>query len=201
MSQEKTIEYIPVFPITIQRVQLPEIPVKEMAAALIAKATSATPDYNGGWTSYFSHESLDDVPGFQELYGHVFGMATAIANEYRWKVKDDEANINIWANVMKPGGHHEAHIHRGSHLSGTFYVQRSSTSSPIVFENPTEVMRMNEPPLIESSPLNDMMTAFAPEPGDLMMWPSYLSHLVPKINETENDLRVSISFNIDFISE
>lgn len=199
MSGEKTIEYIPLFPIVLNKVQLPEIPVKEMAAALEAKADHTTADYNGGWTSYFDNTSLDDVPGFEELYSHIMGMALAVANEYRWKIKSDEVDINIWANVMSPGGHHEAHIHRGSHLSGTFYVQRSATSAPIVYENPTQVMRMHEPNITETSPLNDMLVAFNPEPGDLLLWPSYLSHLVPKISTSETERRISISFNVNFV--
>ena len=96
--------------------------------------------------------------------------------------------------MLRPGGHHSAHLHPHSFLSGTFYVETPGTSGAIRFEDPRLPMMMAAPLRRDDAP--EALRTFvhvAPAPGLLLMWESWLRHEVrPHAGPGE---RLSVSFN------
>jgi uncharacterized protein (TIGR02466 family) len=94
---------------------------------------------------------------------------------------------SLWANLLKGGGHHSAHIHPNSVLSGTLYVEVPAGSGAIRFEDPRLPMMMAAP----AGP--DRFVTVEPRPGMLLLWESWLRHeVLPGRSRGE---RLSVSFN------
>jgi uncharacterized protein (TIGR02466 family) len=149
-----------------------------------------------GYKGYTSYASLNDLPkrdpafaGLQRLLNR---HAAAFARELAWDVKPKLDSL--WVNLLKPGGHHSAHIHPHSILSGTLYVDVPNGSGAIRFEDPRLAMMMAAPVRREDAP--DELRPFAtvePRAGLLLMWESWLRHeVMPGSAKTD---RLSISFN------
>jgi len=151
-----------------------------------------------GYKGYTSYASLNDLPkrdpafaGLQKLLTrHAASFADALAFDLGKKPKLD----SLWVNLLKPGGHHTAHIHPHSILSGTLYVEVPPDSGPIRFEDPRLPMMMAAP-LRRDDASEELRPFFTvePRPGLLLMWESWLRHeVLPGSAKAD---RLSISFN------
>jgi uncharacterized protein (TIGR02466 family) len=152
-------------------------------------------DYPG----YTSYASLNDLPqrhpAFADLVSvldrHVaaFGKTLEFDLSGRRLVPD-----SLWINVLKPGGHHGAHIHPHSVVSGTLYLAVPKDASAIKYEDPRLSMLMAAPPRkLSAKEKNRTFVSVAPSPGTLLLWESWLRHEVP-VNHAKSE-RVSVSFN------
>lgn len=150
-----------------------------------------------GYKGYTSYASLDDLPrrdpAFAELKGRIERQAALFARALAWTVRP--RLDSIWVNALRGGGHHSAHIHPRSLLSGTLYVDVPPGSGAIRFEDPRLGLMMAAPSRAEDAP--EPLRAFvdvAPEPGLMLMWESWLRHEVrPGRGRGE---RLSVSFNL-----
>jgi uncharacterized protein (TIGR02466 family) len=149
-----------------------------------------------GYKGYTSYASLNDLPrrdpAFDELRRILTRHAAAFARELAWDVKPKLDSL--WVNLLKPGGHHSAHIHPHSILSGTLYVEVPVGSGVIRFEDPRLPMMMAAPVRRDDAP--EQLRPFAtvePKPGLLLLWESWLRHeVLPGSAKTD---RLSVSFN------
>ena len=149
-----------------------------------------------GYNGYTSYASLDDLPvrdpAFGDLKRLLTRQAAAFAKDLAW---DTKPKLNsLWVNLLKGGGHHTAHIHPYSILSGTFYVEAPPGSGAIRFEDPRLAMMMAAPQRRADAPepLRQFVT-IEPRPGLLLIWESFLRHeVLPGTTKAE---RLSISFN------
>ena len=141
------------------------------------------------YAGYTSYASLNDLPrrdpAFADLAKLLNRHALAFARESNWQVKPKLDSL--WANLLKGGGHHSAHIHPHSILSGTLYVEVPSGSGPIRFEDPRLPMMMAAPARA------DAFVTVAPRPGLLLLWESWLRHEV--LPGSGRGDRLSVSFN------
>jgi uncharacterized protein (TIGR02466 family) len=149
-----------------------------------------------GYKGYTSYASLNDLPrrdpAFDDLKRILTRHAAAFAKELAWDVKPKLDSL--WANLLKPGGHHSAHIHPHAILSGTLYVEVPKGSGAIRFEDPRLPQMMAAPVRRDDAP--DDLRPFAsvkPRPGLFLMWESWLRHEV--LPGTAKADRLSISFN------
>ena len=149
-----------------------------------------------GYKGYTSYASLDDLPrrgpDFADLQRLLTRHALAFAKELAWDAKP--RLDSLWVNLMRPGGHHSAHIHPHSVLSGTFYVEVPKGGGAIRFEDPRLPMMMAAPVRREDAP--EELRPFAtvePRAGLLLMWESWLRHEV--LPGKARGERLSISFN------
>jgi uncharacterized protein (TIGR02466 family) len=149
-----------------------------------------------GYRGYTSYASLDDLPlrdpNFADLKRILVRHAASFARELAWPVKP--RLDSLWVNALEGGGHHSAHIHPHSILSGTLYVETPPGSGPIRFEDPRLPMMMAAP--LRAPDAAEPLRPFVerqPEPGLLLMWESWLRHEVrPGRGKGQ---RFSISFN------
>lgn len=149
-----------------------------------------------GYKGYTSYASLNDLPlrdpTIAELARLLTRHAAGFARELAWDVKP--RLDSIWVNLLKRGGHHSAHIHPNSILSGTLYVEVPPGSGVIRFEDPRLAMMMAAPVRVDDAPDDlRLFAAVEPRPGLLMMWESWLRHEV--LPGTAKADRLSVSFN------
>lgn len=149
-----------------------------------------------GYKGYTSYASLNDLPrrdpAFEELKRILTRHAAAFATDLAWNVKP--RLDSLWVNLLKPGGHHSAHIHPHSILSGTLYVDVPKNSGAIRFEDPRLPMMMAAPVRDDDAPeqLRSFVTV-KPHAGLLLIWESWLRHEV--LPGTAKADRFSVSFN------
>ena len=149
-----------------------------------------------GYKGYTSYASLDDLPVRDPAFGDLKRLLTrhaaTFAKDQAWDIKPKLDSL--WVNLLKSGGHHTAHIHHHSIISGTLYVEAPPGSGAIRFEDPRLPMMMAAPQRNADAPerLRSFVT-IEPRPGLLLLWESFLRHeVLPGLGKAE---RLSISFN------
>lgn len=107
-----------------------------------------------------------------------------------WALKE------MWVNVLDRGGRQAMHNHANSFISGVVYLTPTHPSAQTVFmKSPggTEFMFRNDHAGVTPSEFSaDRWISPAPEPGDLVLFPSYLLHAVPP---NQGERRITLSFN------
>lgn len=149
----------------------------------------------GGYTSYASLEDLtrrdslfDDLRRL--LDRHVAVFARELHLDLRRKLKLD----HLWINILEPGAAHSGHIHPGSVISGTVYLEVPKNASALKLEDPRLGMMMAAPKRRADAPESDRtFISIAPAPGTLLLWESFVRHEVPANGARQE--RVSLSFN------
>ena len=164
----------------------------------------------------FSKNELEFINKHENLYypnsGNKYSKNTFILNEsdmfdinefcnnalqtYFKNIINPITNTSIkitqsWLNYTKLNGFHHEHDHPNSIISGVFYFSADKSKDIISF-------RRNDYKQIqifykEANDYNTMQTDVKVESGDLVLFPSNISHFVP---QTENSkTRISLAFN------
>jgi hypothetical protein len=97
--------------------------------------------------------------------------------------------VEAWAVLTSSDGYHKPHLHNASWLSGTFYVTRPAElradAGQLVFGPPAELPTS----LYALWPIRRI----DPDPGKLVLFPSYMSHATNPTNADEP--RICVAFN------
>lgn len=104
---------------------------------------------------------------------------------------------NLWININQKSSFNRPHVHPGSILSGTYYVDCDINSGNIVFKHPSmgHQYSLKEDSIIDFTEFNAATWSVRPEIGKLIIFPSWLEHYVePNVSDRE---RISIAFNIE----
>jgi len=107
---------------------------------------------------------------------------------------EDVHITSFWFNVSRPGYSHKNHVHPNNVLSGVYYLKTSPECGAIVFDDPRPQANVLLPDIKELTPFNNHTYAVVPEPGQIVMFPSWLAHRVA-INRSDKE-RISLSFNV-----
>jgi len=180
-------------------------PVMRVPAVLAADAAGALAQRLAGqarvandWSGELSHTRIlgpgDDteLDALVEKIGpHLQAFGQLLFGEsLRWIVKE------IWVNVMQNGGHQSLHNHANCFASGVLYLTPSDRSACTRFTRSmggSEFAFRNTHSGMTTGPFNaEKWVAPEPEPGDLIIFPSYLLHEVP-VNQGPE--RVTLAFN------
>jgi len=150
------------------------------------------------YAGYTSYASLNDLPrrdpAFADLAKVLTRHATEFAKDCAFDLGRKPKLDSLWVNLLRDSGHHSAHIHPHSILSGTLYVEVPSGSGAIRFEDPRLPLMMAAPRR-DAEAGEDMQTfvTVEPRPGLLLLWESWLRHeVMPGRGRGE---RLSVSFN------
>ncbi len=107
-----------------------------------------------------------------------------------WSLKE------MWVNVLETGGHQAMHNHANSFISGVVYLTKTHAGSQTVFlKSPGGVDFAFRNDHRGTSPTEfqaDKWISPAPDPGDLVLFPSYLLHAVPP---NQGERRITLAFN------
>jgi uncharacterized protein (TIGR02466 family) len=105
-------------------------------------------------------------------------------------------DIAAWANVLRRGGYHRNHSHPGCFWSGVYYVGVGATdpgrdnNGVIELYDPRGAVEMVTLP---ENPFGQVLT-FPPEPGLMLIFPSWLRHgVTPYMGSGE---RITVAFNL-----
>ena len=144
------------------------------------------------YTSFYDAEpmlGIDDA----ELKDQIIEHAGRLLNDSH--VKRNFKNYHAWWSIYDYGNHHCWHTHPRAVLSGSYYLNVPKDSAPIEFKSALE-------PLIKVWDENSFTGSrwsqsyeIYPEPGDLLIWPSFVEHQVPEIKGSPGE-RCVISFNL-----
>lgn len=99
---------------------------------------------------------------------------------------------NSWINIQTPGTSLNMHTHPFSSFSGALYLNVDNDSSKLYFINPNPFMGFTS--IKELTPYTFETYWFKPEVGDLILFPSWLSHgSAGESNQSKK--RIVLSFN------
>ena len=147
-------------------------------------------------------------------YGKIIDLPwDVIFNEYGSSIKQfaDMNNIKgkphiteMWLNAYKRNQSQEIHEHTPGQFAAIHYIEFDQNEHlPTVFINPyRQVAISNAPPFINSDPnlIPPTWTAQSfvkVKEGNLLIFPAFLEHKVPR--QKTDKLRVTLSFNFNFI--
>ena len=151
-----------------------------------------------GYKGYTSYASLNDLPrrdpAFADLQKLLVRHASTFAGELAFDLGRKPRLDSLWVNLLRGSGHHSAHIHPHSIISGTLYVEVPKGSGAIRFEDPRLPMMMAAPTRRPDAPVElQPVVTVEPRPGLLLLWESWLRHeVLPGSSRGE---RLSVSFN------
>ncbi len=124
------------------------------------------------------------TPKLAEMGAHLFGERLG------WSIKE------MWVNVLDQGGRQAMHNHANSFISGVVYLTPTHASSRTVFmKSPGghEFSFKNDHAGVVTGPFNaEKWVSPMPEPGDMVLFPSFLMHAVPP---NEGERRITLAFN------
>jgi hypothetical protein len=169
----------------------------ELVAGL-ADHFSKSVDRSNSSSPNLSHTALLR-PGDSPLLVEAAGLLTPLLGEFGavlfgerlgWSLKE------MWVNVLETGGRQAMHNHANSFISGVAYLTRTHPEARTVFMKApggTDFAFKNDHASVTTGPYNaDKWISMPPEPGDVVLFPSYLMHAVP-INQGER--RITLAFN------
>jgi uncharacterized protein (TIGR02466 family) len=188
-------EVIGLFPVPVQR--SPAV-LSHALTADLARTLAALAEQSNNASANLSHTRMlkpSDSPLLvataQLLTPRIadFG-ALLFGEQLGWSIKE------MWANVLDTGGRQAAHNHANSFVSGVLYLSPTHPDARTVFmKSPggTDFAFRNDHAGSETGPYNaDKWISPQPEPGDLLMFPSYLMHAVP---HNPGERRITLAFN------
>ena len=123
-------------------------------------------------------------------------------NKFFVEIYKPSTNVSLkitqsWANYAKNGQEHHIHHHDNSIISGVFYVDTNPNDVLIFYRNTS--MRHFKIETEEYNSWNSDQLWFPSEEENLLLFPSFLAHGVPKVIGKKE--RISISFNSFFSGE
>jgi uncharacterized protein (TIGR02466 family) len=152
-----------------------------------------------GWQSARSL-TIRNEPHLNRLFRSIgLGLIDVCSASFGFEVTENDVGIaaEAWGNIQGDRDFTAIHNHvEGTHFSGVYYVQVGSGEDNGVLEliDPRTVQPLTGPGKFRRP--NREIT-IRPTNGLLVIWPSWMKHLVYPINEARE--RISISFNAKII--
>jgi hypothetical protein len=167
--------------------------LKEHCLSIYDKIPTGGSEWVGGtYTSHASH-NLNDDPECQSLLDkvnyHIHQFARAHNCEETYK------NNYSWLNVATGSSWQEFHAHNGNVFSAVYYVSAPEGSGRIVFEDPKEPDMCPIKTKENRNQLRYSRTGYTPETGTLIIFRSYLRHLVEPGTNTEPRISIAMNYN------
>lgn len=116
-------------------------------------------------------------------------------SEYFKSTVNPKHNVSLrltqsWCNYSEPGQHHHKHAHPNSYISGVFYAQTNADDRIYFYRSGWQQIKF---PPQEWNVYNSESWWFEANAGKLILFPSWLEHMVPTVQGGKT--RISLSFN------
>lgn len=139
--------------------------------------------------------TVEQAPTIGVILEFFMQICNKIAEELNWDLSEHRLFLtSYWVHATAPGDLTQTHTHKPSLLSGVYYVDKPEKSGDLVFvdENPYHAFGA---PVKEGMPrpLGGEEVAFPAAEGTMIVFPSWLSHKVPRNRSGQR--RLSLSFN------
>lgn len=188
-------EVVGLFPTPFMR--MPRALHSDLVGGLVAHFSALAGQPNNASTSLVHTSMLkpSDSPLLVEAAQSItplladFG-ALLFGERLGWSLKE------MWVNVLDTGGRQAMHNHANSFISGVAYLTRTHPEARTVFMKPpggADFSFKNDHAGVNTGAYNaDKWISMPPEPGDVVLFPSFLLHAVPT---NPGERRISLAFN------
>lgn len=195
MSSNNEIRSEVIFPNYIWTTELDSsnlVALKDLAYDLKSKSPGKLISGYGGWQS---DRFKSNLPSELEI----------LANQIELKVVEISYKLeipcprfgNIWFNINTPGSYNQIHNHRGSLLSGVYYVDVPSTDcGDIEFHRNDEADYYLHSIMRPGHAFSSTKLIYPAKTNTLYLFPGWLKHSVQG-NKSDKD-RISVSFNYGY---
>jgi uncharacterized protein (TIGR02466 family) len=193
------LEIFEIFPTPILKFSLGRDFTKEEIEFILEKEKEITPppyEIHLGNNTTHSKRILED-PIMANLKGVAEGCLKEWCNQVYDPLYGDEFRLKVtqsWVNYTKHKEEHQLHYHPNSMISGVMYVNAQPENDMIAFSSDKKVTTFIQPRSLNQ--FNSKSVNFHVKTGDIILFPSDLSHHVPFT--TGNYTRVSLAFNSFF---
>lgn len=201
-GKSETSTRIECFPTAIWRFQLEGFEALNGALArFIHEEQQRDPAGVEGRSTLLGWHSVNHLHRSPEMTTFVAVLETKIAEVARaYKLDERQARLELatcWALVNGRHASGAAHCHPNAFLSGVYYVSTTPQAGAIHFHDPRPAAQMAAAPVSEYAPWTARQISHQPQPGAMLIFPSWLHHSVgPNLSDA---LRVSISFNYQLV--
>jgi uncharacterized protein (TIGR02466 family) len=188
-------EVFGLFPTPVMRIT-GALPI-DLVSGLVAHF-SAVADRANNSSAQLSHTSMlrpSDSPLLIESAARLtprladFGVHL-LGERLGWSLKE------MWVNLLDTGGRQAMHNHANSFISGVVYLTPTHPEARTVFMRApggTDFAFRNDHAGVTTGPYNaEKWISPQPQPGDLMLFPSFLMHAVPT---NPGPRRITMAFN------
>ena len=156
----------------------------------------------GGWNSEWTLLQRDE-PCIARLKARIEQLVRQTSTMMAAKTPDEEIprlNLHLvgWASILRRGNYRIVHSHPGYMWSGTYYVSTGVPTPDILYNGHIHFPDPRAGAQVIPIPGEKryQYITYAPRAGAMLLFPSWLSHMVhPFQGEGE---RISISFNANF---
>ncbi len=164
----------------------------------VAKKYLSDPDYARHRWGYKNTFDTSMQLGKQPDIEPFKNLVHKTARNYLRQLGYDEQQINfetqVFVSEMFEGNYHESHTHPNSILSGLLYLQVPEGSSPLIISDPRPFRNFVMLPRLGDTATNIEEISITPKKGLLLMWESWIPHVVPQTHNTEG--RITMVFNL-----
>lgn len=167
--------------------------LRNHCTAIQASAPSGGTEWLGG--TYNTHQTYDlcnDVefkPVLDSVSEHVHRFARMHNCNGSYKTN------YAWMNISKAGDWQEFHTHNANIFSAVYYVSAPEGSGRILFEDPKEPDMFPLKSIQGKNQLSYSRIHYKPETGKLLIFRSYLRHLVESGTNTEPRISIALNFS------
>ena len=141
----------------------------------------------GGWQSKIRREFLESSRAIGDKLNETMNTCAKQINVPELKLH------SYWCNINSYGDYNTLHNHRGSILSGVFYVDVPDENMGNINFQRSDDIAYYLPPLKEYNNFTGEKASYKPETGKVLIFPSWLKHSVDGSRSKKE--RISISFN------
>jgi uncharacterized protein (TIGR02466 family) len=144
--------------------------------------------------AYITPDDLQILPEMQELVDLIMRESEQILDVYTVR-RDSHYITNMWANITHPNRRHSMHMHPNCLFSGLVYIKTPNNCGPTVFASPRQLAKSLEPTYLQKNEFNADVFVFPAEKGRMLLWPSYVPHLVEEGSADPSEDRIVVAFN------
>ena len=143
-------------------------------------------------TSFYEPFIVNELP--EHIRFNILSKIEICINQYVKTYGCGPVTIqNTWISYQYPNSKLKKHTHPGSSISGVLYLKTDEKSSPLYFYNPNPFATFTTIDN-QDNPFTRSHERFVPKTGDLLLFPSWLSH-GSDVEENMSEERIIFSFN------
>lgn len=193
MSEIKNKEILRLFPSLVFKAVVDD---SQLLDQLIHKINYLSKTSTNTSTSKFTTaDNLQEDHDFTAISNLILAESNEVLNFFAVS-RDNHYISNMWAHVTKDGHRHAAHIHPNSYLSGILYLQTPEQCGNTIFLDPRAGSTMIHPDFTEENYFNMNAFIHKPKKGTLLIWNSWLPHMVDQASVKDSEHRIVLAFNI-----
>ena len=203
-------DQIYLFPLCVYKFKILDINIQsliEFTYRLKSEYKNENRSNIGGWQSpnilkdFELNNDESNLESIENLLSVIKIGIDVIGQKWGFNNNLQPAVSSLWININLPGSYNEIHHHNNTGYSGVFYIKKSSNNDDgnIVFDDTRkEAVCWKVPNTIDGWSNDELhhKESIPTTTGDMLIFPSYVSHKV-EINAS-NDDRISASFNFNW---